>query len=234
MTIPKYSKPDVAMTADSVTAVVEIKATSSAAVREGLDLVAVVDVSGSMKGHKIESAKRALQFVIMKLTPADRLSIVTFNGAAEKRTPLRSMTQDAQNEIKAVADSLEAGGSTDIKAGLDLGLAILGGRVHTESRTPNIFLMSDGKLEGHTSGDPRDVHPGEVPVYTFGFGRGTEHEVSTLTSTNIAKILYCFNTSRYSIYDGCLLIYVCMYSCSPTSPRIPLAGRTALCETGRT
>jgi Mg-chelatase subunit ChlD len=108
MTIPKYSKPDVAMTADSVTAVVEIKATSSAAVREGLDLVAVVDVSGSMKGHKIESAKRALQFVIMKLTPADRLSIVTFNGAAEKRTPLRSMTQDAQNKIMAVVDSLEA------------------------------------------------------------------------------------------------------------------------------
>ena len=60
MRIPKYSKKDVALMVDSVTAIVEIEATSSTAVREGLDLVAVVDMTGSMRGHKIESVKKVL------------------------------------------------------------------------------------------------------------------------------------------------------------------------------
>ena len=55
MAIPAYNRKDVGLTKDTVTAMVEIKATSSAAMREGLDLVAVLDVSG----HKIESVKKA-------------------------------------------------------------------------------------------------------------------------------------------------------------------------------
>lgn len=184
MNIPTYSKKDVALTADSVTAVVEIKATSSTAVREGLDLVAVVDVSGSMRGHKIESVKKALQFVIMKLTPVDRLSIVTFESSAKRLTKLRAMTQDFRGELDGIVKSLIANGGTDIKAGLDLGLAVLADRVFTESRTANIFLMSDGKLEGKTSGDPTQVNPGEVSVYTFGFGHGTDHQLLTDIAKN--------------------------------------------------
>nr|CAB3490556.1 unnamed protein product [Digitaria exilis] len=160
MKIPIYSKKDVALTADSVTAVVELKATSSAVVREGLDLVAVVDVSGSMGGHKIESVKRALQFVIMKLTPVDRLSIVTFSSSAKRLNPLLSMTPAAQDKLKGDVGKLIAGGGTDIKAGLELGLAVVAGRVHKESRTANIFLMSDGKVEG--GDDPTKTDPGEV------------------------------------------------------------------------
>lgn len=184
MKIPMYSKKEVSVSEDEVTALVEIKATSSAAVREGLDLVAVLDVSGSMEGHKIESAKKALQFVIMKLTPLDRLSVVTFNGSAQRLSPLRSMTPAAQKELQAIVGRLRADGGTDIKSGLVKGLEVLAGRVHTESRTANIFLMSDGKNEGKTSGDPRDVDPGDVVVYTFGFGKGTDHELLTKLAKN--------------------------------------------------
>ncbi|KAI4992340.1 hypothetical protein ZWY2020_051757 [Hordeum vulgare] len=177
MAIRAYTKKDVALTEDAVTAMVEIRATSSAAMRKGLDLVAVVDVSGSMDdGDKIESMKKALQLVIMKLTPMDRLAIVTFDSTACRLNPLRSMTLAAQTELRAVVDGLAVGSGFDIKAGLDMGLAVLAGRVHTESRTPNIFLMSDGQT---TSGDLTEVDPGEVAVYTFGFGAsaGTDHKL---------------------------------------------------------
>ncbi|KAF7062991.1 hypothetical protein CFC21_069529 [Triticum aestivum] len=170
MAIPAYNRKDVGLTKDTVTAMVEIKATSSAAMREGLDLVAVLDVSR----HKIESVKKALQFIIMKLTRVDRLSIVSFDSTARRLNPLRCMTQAAQTDLKAVVDGLEDGGGADIMAGLELGLAVLRGRVHTESRTANVFLMSDGQT---TSGDPRQVNPGEVAVYTFGFGAGTDHKL---------------------------------------------------------
>ncbi|RLN27952.1 uncharacterized protein C2845_PM05G08250 [Panicum miliaceum] len=169
----KYFKDDAALTADTVTAEVEINATSSTTVREGLDLVAVLDVSGSMRdGNKIESLKKAMTFVIMKLTPVDRLSIVTFSTDATRLTPLRSMTPAAQSELKALVDGLTAGGWTNIQAGLETGLAVIADRVNTKARTANIFLMSDGEQK---PGDARQVDPGKVAIYTFGFGKDTNH-----------------------------------------------------------
>ncbi|KAE8773982.1 hypothetical protein D1007_53681 [Hordeum vulgare] len=169
---PTYSKDAVALTADEVTAVVELTATSSTAVREGLDLVAVLDVSGSMQGHKLQSMKKAMHFVIMKLTPVDRLSIVSFSNSATRHCPLRSVTQAAQAELKGIIDGLVARGGTNIKAGLDTALAVIAGRVTTKARTPNVFLMSDGQ---QSAGDARQADPGSVAVYTFGFGKDADH-----------------------------------------------------------
>ncbi|PUZ63222.1 hypothetical protein GQ55_3G051000 [Panicum hallii var. hallii] len=177
----KYFKDAAALTADTVTAEVEINATSSTTVREGLDLVAVLDVSGSMtKDGKIESVKKAMLFVIMKLTPVDRLSIVTFSDGATRLSPLRTMTPDAQNDLKALVNSLGASGGNNIQAGLETGLAVLADRVNTKARTANIFLMSDGH---QTSGDARQVDPGQVAIYTFGFGRDTDHQLMSDIAT---------------------------------------------------
>ncbi|VAI68173.1 unnamed protein product [Triticum turgidum subsp. durum] len=169
---PTYSKDAAALTADAVTAVVELNATSSTAVREGLDLVAVLDVSGSMQGDKLQSMKRAMQFVIMKLTPVDRLSVISFASSANRHCPLRSVTQQAQTDLKSIVDGLVANGGTNIKAGLDTALAVIAGRATTKARTPNIFLMSDGQ---QSDGDARQVDPGNVAVYTFGFGKDADH-----------------------------------------------------------
>ncbi|RLN00640.1 uncharacterized protein C2845_PM06G11230 [Panicum miliaceum] len=176
----KYFKDDAALTADTVTAEVEINATSSTTVREGLDLVAVLDISWSMRGDKIESLKKAMTFVIMKLTPVDRLSIVTFSSDAARLTPLRSMTPAAQNELKALVDGLTAGGWTNIQAGLETGLAVIADRVNTKARTANIFLMSDGEQK---PGDARQVDPGKVAIYTFGFGKDTNHQLMSDIAT---------------------------------------------------
>ncbi|TKW07162.1 hypothetical protein SEVIR_7G289700v4 [Setaria viridis] len=184
----KYFKDDAALTADTVTAEVEINATSSTTVREGLDLVAVLDVSGSMgdskypEKAKIESLKKAMKFVIMKLTPVDRLSIVTFSSVGKRLSPLRSMTPTAQNELKALVDGLTATGSTNIQAGLETGLAVIAGRVNTNARTANIFLMSDGHQNKDT--EARNVEPGQVAVYTFGFGSGTDHKLMSDIARN--------------------------------------------------
>ncbi|XP_039840872.1 E3 ubiquitin-protein ligase WAV3-like [Panicum virgatum] len=170
----KYFKDDAALTADTVTAEVEINVTSSTTVREGLDLVAVLDVSGSMKGDRIESLKKAMTFVIMKLTPVDRLSIVTFSDGATRLSPLRSMTPAAQSDLRALVTGLQANGGTNIQAGLETGLAVIADRVNTKARTANVFLFSGGQ---QTSGDARQVDPGQVAIYTFGLGRDTDHQL---------------------------------------------------------
>jgi len=165
----KYFLDDAALTAE-----VEINATSSTTVREGLDLVAVLDLSGSMDGERIDSMKKAMIFVIMKLTPVDRLSIVTFSDHATRLSPLRCMTSAAQNDLKALVHGLQAGGGTNIQAGLETALAVIADRVNTRGRTANIFLVCDGH---QTSGDARQVDPGQVWIYTVGLGRDTDHKL---------------------------------------------------------
>ncbi|KAF2307532.1 hypothetical protein GH714_029507 [Hevea brasiliensis] len=64
----------------------EITGGDSSNDRPGLDLVAVLDVSGSMQGEKIAKVKTAMLFVIKKLSPIDRLSVVTFS-ARQKIVP---------------------------------------------------------------------------------------------------------------------------------------------------
>ena len=171
----KYLKSDASLEEDTVTVEVEIKATKSTAVREGLDLVAVLDVSSRMANGKIYSIKNAIKFVIMKLTPVDRLSIVTFSDSATRRNKLRSMTPDVQKELIALVDGLSAGGGTNIRAGMETGLAVIAGRAYTDARTPNIFLMTDGKQSDVD--DARKVDPGQVGVYTFGFGSDADHDL---------------------------------------------------------
>ncbi|HUU90894.1 MAG TPA: VWA domain-containing protein, partial [Phycisphaerae bacterium] len=47
------------------------------------DVAFVLDTSGSMKGEKIEQAKKALAFCIGKLAAADRFAIVQFSTIAQ-------------------------------------------------------------------------------------------------------------------------------------------------------
>jgi hypothetical protein len=171
MSPPRYGKKNAALTADSMTVVVELNAVSSPAVREGLDLVAVLDVSGRMN--------TALKFVIKKLTPTDRLCIVTFADGATRHCPLRSMTAAAQRELRAIVDDAveQTGGGSNIKAGMDTALAVLSSRNHTKGRTANVFLLSNGVQS--TGGDARLVDVSSVAVFTFGIGRDTDNVVRT-------------------------------------------------------
>src|SRR5688572_13002297 len=52
-------------------------------VRGPLNLIAVVDRSGSMSGEKLALVKETLAVIATKLTAADRLSLVTFADEAE-------------------------------------------------------------------------------------------------------------------------------------------------------
>lgn len=61
---------------------------SAQASRAPIDLVTVLDVSGSMSGTKLALLKRAMGFVIQNLGPSDRLSIIAFSSTARRIFPL--------------------------------------------------------------------------------------------------------------------------------------------------
>jgi len=49
-----------------------------------MDLMCVIDVSGSMKGDKINQVKASLKLLTNFLNESDRISIVIFNSNAER------------------------------------------------------------------------------------------------------------------------------------------------------
>ncbi|KAI8548792.1 hypothetical protein RHMOL_Rhmol07G0301500 [Rhododendron molle] len=149
--------------------------------RRGLDLVMVLDVSGSMKGDKLEKMKTAVRFVIKKLSPIDRLSVVTFAASSERLCPLRQITEHSQTEIENKVKVLVANGGTNIAAGLQTGLQVLNGRKLTGGRAVCIMLMSDGL---QTDGDATKVPVGKVPVHTFGFGQDHDPKVLKAIADN--------------------------------------------------
>ncbi|KAL0442364.1 UNVERIFIED_CONTAM: E3 ubiquitin-protein ligase WAV3 [Sesamum latifolium] len=112
--------------------------------RAPIDLVTVLDVSGSMAGSKLVLLKRAVCFVIENLGPADRLSIVSFSSSAHRKLPLLRMTDRGREDAKAAVNSLISDGGTDIVEGLKKGARILEER---RERNPvaSIILLSDGK-----------------------------------------------------------------------------------------
>ncbi|XP_044959489.1 uncharacterized protein LOC123410611 [Hordeum vulgare subsp. vulgare] len=143
--------------------------------RLGLDLVAVLDVSKSMrKNDRLGKMKTAMHFVINKLGHMDRLSIVKFSEEAERLCPLLSVTPPNKARLNHLVDGLQVIDPTNIRDGLEAGLSVLAGRRITGGRVASIFLLSDGdENRGHAT----TVDVSDVPVYTFGFGTDYDPKV---------------------------------------------------------
>ena len=54
-----------------------------------------------MAGAKLAQVKRAMAFIIDRLGPRDRLSVVAFSGDARQVIPLTRMTDDAKVAVEA-------------------------------------------------------------------------------------------------------------------------------------
>ncbi|KAM0830027.1 hypothetical protein ACQ4PT_066494 [Festuca glaucescens] len=147
--------------------------------RPGLDLVAVVDVSGRMQGDKIQQVKTAMQFVIRKLGPMDRLSVITYSDVATVLWRLHLITDASQGKLQDLIYKLEPSGGSNIWDGLQAGLNVLVNRSVCVGRVAAIMLISGSK---RTNVDGISVNVGDVPVYTFGLGAHSDHMLLSLVA----------------------------------------------------
>jgi Ca-activated chloride channel family protein len=111
--------------------------------RTPTDVVVVLDRSGSMEGQKLMYAKRAAQHLIGLLTPDDRFALVTYETDAEVVLPLwHASEQNRERALRRIRE-LDSAGSTNMSAGLDLGLAQLSTE-REPGRMRRVLLLSDG------------------------------------------------------------------------------------------
>ncbi|KAJ3089831.1 hypothetical protein HK102_005397 [Quaeritorhiza haematococci] len=109
-----------------------------------VDVVCVVDVSGSMSGSKLNYVKNTLKYIVETLSRLDRLSIVSFSMLARLVCPLKLANSENFGYLNGCIESLNAGGGTCMGRGLELALDVMKGRL-TENKESAILLLSDGQ-----------------------------------------------------------------------------------------
>ncbi len=85
--------------------------------RAPIDLICVLDISGSMAGAKINLLQETVNFIVDTLSERDRISIVQFNDRARRLIPLKRLTQKNQPGIFDKIANIKAKGGTNIAAG---------------------------------------------------------------------------------------------------------------------
>ena len=120
-------------------------------VRPPLSLAVVVDVSGSMASDdKIGYVRAGLATLIGALEDTDQMALITYSTDAELVIPMSSVA-DARASLLAAADALNADGSTNLYAGLELGYQQTLASYDPE-RQNRVIMMSDGMpTAGNTS-----------------------------------------------------------------------------------
>jgi Mg-chelatase subunit ChlD len=148
----------------------------------GIDVICVLDNSGSMAGSKIDNLKRAMEFVISTLSEKDRLAVVTFNYSGTPIQGLWLMNEDRKTASRQLIQMITAGGGTDIYDGMKEGWKIL---KHRKTKNPSscMFLLTDGQDPDHLE-EKKDLTATmrQEGTSLFVFGFGNDHDSAHLTA----------------------------------------------------
>jgi tight adherence protein B len=149
--------------------------------RQPIDVVLLIDTSGSMKGRPLDDAKAAARLFVDTMAAEDRIAVVAFSS---EPVVLQEFTAD-RVRLRTVIDSLSAAGETALYDGLVRAAALTGDSAATERY---IVALSDG-------GDTLSINPADnaaqaltregVPVYAVAL-ESPEHDPATLET--IARI----------------------------------------------
>ena len=110
--------------------------------RPGLDLVFLIDTSGSMQNYKkLPLLKKSFPLLLAQLKPTDRVSIVTYAGSSGVALEPTSASERAT--ILARLEALHSGGSTAGHEGLQLAYR-QAEKMQGEGRVRRVILATDG------------------------------------------------------------------------------------------
>lgn len=205
--------------------------------KNGLDVIFVMDYSGSMKSNDPEHiAKAMVKAFIDTVHSADiRIGFVSYNDRIlSSASPVPVQTAQQRERLKGLIDGAGYSGNTDIGLGLRYAEELIG---QEKQRKKAIVLISDGESDLKGSGTGRSLQNSEmdidyvlnqcmeqdIPIHTIAFGTydGNAQRLSELSKQtgaqdyavqspeNLIEILYGIFTTNmdYSIQEISTGIY---------------------------
>ncbi|KAL4481153.1 hypothetical protein ABPG72_015108 [Tetrahymena utriculariae] len=167
--------------------------------RVPMDLICVIDDSGSMSGKKAQLVRKSLKYLLKIMNENDRICLISFDSVEKILTPFLRNTLENKSELKKAIKNIVGRGSTNIEAGMEAGLWMIKNRKEKNPITC-MFLLSDGQDDGPqvdlrvqkliSSYDIQDT----FIVNTYGYG--ADHD-----ATQMRKIAETHKGGYYYIED---------------------------------
>lgn len=136
--------------------------------RQPLELVFVLDCSGSMSGEPIRQAKRAIERALRSLQPTDSFQIIRFSNDASTfgPAPIDATPSNIQRGVRYVR-GLSGGGGTMMLRGIEAALDF----PHDPERLRFVVFLTDGYI-GNEAQILRAIHDrlGASRIFSFGVG----------------------------------------------------------------
>ena len=175
--------------------------------RSPIDLVVVLDISGSMSGNKLQLCKETLELLIRVLQANDRFGLVVYGSHATVKVPIQAMTAQNKEQALATIRAIRTSGMTNLSGGLSLAAQEIK-LIVNPNQVQSIFLLTDGHAnEGITSQEglveltksiQRTAGAGgasakdefvyvnaQIPVHCFGYG--SDHNSTILREISNAS-----------------------------------------------
>ena len=111
--------------------------------RARLNLVAVVDKSGSMDGEPLELVRQSLTILANQLRPGDQMTIVLYGDTAHVHLPTTGATRFGVDIILESIARIRSEGSTSMEAGLTLGYDIAEASAPAFKGVTRVMLFTD-------------------------------------------------------------------------------------------
>lgn len=186
---------------------ISVQPSTELAHRTPVDVVLVIDISGSMGTIAsiqaqdgsyendgltlLDVVKHAARTVIATLGPGDRLALVSYSSSATCLMGMTVMDKQGQLLAKQHLDSLRAGGTTNLWDGLHQGMTGLASDTQP-GRPQHVMLLTDGipnivPNRGHLAmlqKYRKGLTNGRLPtIHTFGFGYSLDSDLLNALAT---------------------------------------------------
>lgn len=150
--------------------------------RQPLEVVFVLDCSGSMSGRPIEQAKEAVERGLKRLRPGDSFQLINFSMSAGRLSeyPLEATPENIERGLRHLSSLRSEGGTMmieGIKAALDF--------PHDPERLRFVVFLTDGYI-GNEGEILRAIHEKLGASRIFSFGVGTS--VNRFLMESMAKM----------------------------------------------
>ncbi len=139
------------------------------------EYIFVLDISGSMSGYPLQTAKELIKNLVSDLKETDTFNLILFSGAslqmAEKSVPAN---EENINEAIRIIDEQEGAGGTELAPALRDAIAIPGKKDVARS----IVVITDGYIYGEEE-IFEIIHEniGGTDFFPFGIGRGVNRNL---------------------------------------------------------